>query len=330
VNLGLRAWSARKYDRKVTEEVNKSHGADSDAGRYNKSLMPADAASYKALTQHITAARERHYEQTLAWSDKGWRLLPIKNYQKYTDTVRKDQHTFDALLAAFVKDYPQLIVNARAKLNGMYDEEDYPANIAGRFGMSLDTNPVPESGDYRVELSQEEIDILTNGTQARVEAAFEEAQNDAIRRLYEVVEKMHTALSTVKTCSKCEGKGVTVESRKAQLKALEEQLTVAGKQDEIGKPVEVTCWICDGKGETETDFRDSLIGNVRDVTAVLENLNLKDDPKLEAIRRTTEKLAHRNDAQTLRDDTKKRSDAAAESQAILDKMKATFGSNLFG
>ncbi|CAM5998721.1 unnamed protein product [Sphagnum balticum] len=54
-SLRISSWSARKYDKRVTEETNRSHGADSDAGRYNKMLQPGDASSYKALTSHIAA-----------------------------------------------------------------------------------------------------------------------------------------------------------------------------------------------------------------------------------------------------------------------------------
>ena len=195
VNLGISAWSARKYDRKVTEETNRAHGADSDAGRYNKNLMPGDAASYKALTQHVAAARQRHYDQSLAWSDKGWRLLPIANYTKYTDTIRADQHLFDSLLDSFVADYPALRAQASVKLNGLFNDDDYPSNIRKRYDFTLEYSPVPQGGDFRVALSQEEIDAISARTEERVKAAFAEAQNDAVKRLYETLSKIHSRLS---------------------------------------------------------------------------------------------------------------------------------------
>src|ERR1700684_3758739 len=98
VNLSISSWAGTKYDRKVTAEVNASHGASSTAGRYNKSLMPDDAESYKALVKFIGKVRvDTHYAQTLPWSDTGWRLLPIKNYQAYTDAIRNAQHEFESL-----------------------------------------------------------------------------------------------------------------------------------------------------------------------------------------------------------------------------------------
>ena len=194
VHLKLEAWSARKYDRKVTQETNDAHGATADAGRYNKHLMPADAATYKALTQHIGALRLTNYAQTLPWSDEGWRLLPVKNYQNYTDTIRAGQHTFNRLLSEFVADYPALRAEAARRLNGMYSEDDYPSDLAGKYSITVEYAPVPAGSDFRVTLSQEEINVIAARTEERVKAAFESAQADAVRRLYDAVAKIQERL----------------------------------------------------------------------------------------------------------------------------------------
>lgn len=87
VNLTITSWTGRKYDKKVTDKLNKDHGATSDAGRYNKMLLPGDAASYAALTKHQSATRVKHYEQTLNWIKDGERLLPLANRTKYHDMI---------------------------------------------------------------------------------------------------------------------------------------------------------------------------------------------------------------------------------------------------
>lgn len=194
-SLRISSWSARKYDKKVTKETNDAHGADADAGRYNKMLLPGDASSYKALTSHIAATRVLHYEQTLAWSDDGWRLLPVANYTKYTDKLRTAKHTYDTLLGDFLADYPALQQAARIKLNGMYRDDDYPSNVAAKYGFGIEYSPVPSGGDFRVALSQSEIDIIATRTEARVKDAFDEAQRDAVKRLYDCVARIHDRLA---------------------------------------------------------------------------------------------------------------------------------------
>ena len=194
-SLRISSWSARKYDRKITAETNEAHGASSDAGRYNKMLLPGDASSYKALTSHIAGVRVLHYAQTLAWSDDGWRLLPVANYQRYTDKLREAKHTYDSLLADFLADYPQLQQAARIKLNGMYRDEDYPSDVAGKYDFAIEYSPVPSGGDFRVELSQAEIDVIATRTESRVKSAFEDAHRDAVKRLYDCVSRIHERLA---------------------------------------------------------------------------------------------------------------------------------------
>lgn len=195
-SLRISSWSARKYDKKVTKETNEAHGADSDAGRYNKMLLPGDASSYKALTSHIAATRVLHYAETLAWSDDGWRLLPVANYQKYTDKLRAAKHEYDSLLSDFLADYPALQQAARIKLNGMYKDEDYPPNVASKYGFAIEYSPVPSGGDFRVELSQAEIDVIATRTESRVKNGFEDAHRDAVQRLFKCVSNIHERLAS--------------------------------------------------------------------------------------------------------------------------------------
>ena len=271
VSLRISAWSARKYDRKVSQETAAAHNTTLDAGRYNKCLLPGDAPAYKSLTGHLADLRVKHYAQTLAWSDDGWRLLPVKNYQAYTDMVRAGFHTADSLLSDFVSDYPTMRIEAQRILNGMYQDTDYPSDIAGRYSWGVEYAPVPCGTDFRVTLAQEELTIIAARTEERVKQAFSEAQSDAVQRLYDTVSKIQAKLA--------DPSGI---------------------------------------------FRDTLIGNARELCDVLTRLNLADDPKLEALRRQTELLATTEPA-TLRDNPDVRVNVASEAQSILDAMVSTYG-----
>ena len=274
VSLRISAWSARKYDRKVSQETATAHGTTLDAGRYNKHLLPGDAPAYKALVSHIADLRVKHYAQTLAWSDDGWRLLPVKNYQAYTDMVRQGMHTADSLLADFCADYPAMKETARTILNGMFSEADYPQIIAAKYSWGIEFNPVPAGTDFRVTISAEEINAIAARTEERVKQAFSDAQADAVRRLAECVSRIHERLA-----------------------------------------------------QPDAIFRDSLIGNARELCDVLTRLNLSDDPKLETLRRETELLAATEPA-TLRDNADVRIDTATRAQSILDAMTATYGHSI--
>lgn len=289
VSLRISSWSARKFDKKVTREAAAAHGADESAGRYNKSLLPSTALidksakagkavtqtnSFKALTQHIAATRAWHYEQTLRWSDDGWQLLPIKNYQAYTDGIRERQHEFNRLLREFIADYPHLREAAKVILNGMFEQADYPTDIAARFSFGIEFAPVPSGTDFRVALAHDEIEAIASSTESRVKTAFAEAQQDAVKRLFETVEKIVARL-----------------------------------------------------GQPDAIFRDTLIGNARELCGVLGRLNIAEDANLERLRRETELLAA-SEPETIRNNDAVRVETAARAQSILDEMIGTYGKGL--
>lgn len=198
VSLRLSTWTARKYDKRISNQVAAEHGASMDAGRYNKMLIPGDALSYKAIMQLAGSIRTEHYQNTLAWSDEGWRLLPTANYMKYTEFTRKSKGEFSSLLEDFVQEYPMLRESARVRLNGMYRDEDYPAvsQVHGKFGFYLDFAPLPARGDFRVDLPSEEIRRIESECQSKVIDATKTAMDDCWQRLYTCVKHIQERLGT--------------------------------------------------------------------------------------------------------------------------------------
>jgi hypothetical protein len=79
----------------------------------------------------------------------------------------------------------------------MYRADDFPSvsDISSKFGFSVTYDPVPSGGDFRVELSQAEIDILATNCENRMKTAFEEAHRDAVKRLFDCVSRIHERLA---------------------------------------------------------------------------------------------------------------------------------------
>lgn len=117
----------------------------------------------------------------------------------------------------------------------------------------------------------------------------------------------------------------------AQIRAeIEEQVaeaTTAAVQDVYRRVADVTGRMVErlnayrpseGKGDkAEGAFRDTLVGNVRDLITILPALNITGDPMLTAMAEKLKPLAEHN-ASVLRDDPTARKNVAAEAQAILD------------
>lgn len=197
--LKISVWTARRFDKSITVEVNNRHGAAPDAGRYNKNLLGgAPADSYKAVTTAAGDLRTFHYAQTLAWSDEGSRLLPTTNWVPYSDGMRIRIATFESAVAAFVADYPALKAAAASALNGMYNPLDYPtpSEMPSKFAAVIKYAPVPCGDDFRLSLPEDEINAIRVATELNVQAAVADAMSDVWSRLADVVGRVEERLST--------------------------------------------------------------------------------------------------------------------------------------
>jgi len=196
--LSVTQWTARKLDRKVTNETNHAHGAAADAGRYNKALLAKDALS--ALQSIASAARTEHYAKTLPWLDNGARILPAALYQDYSESMRKAREAFETAVAEFLNDYPSFVADARLRLNGMWNAADYPdaSEIARKFSFSVALYPVPDAADFRVDVSASQAAAIRTGIEARAKEALETAMRDAWQRIADSVGHMASKLSEFK------------------------------------------------------------------------------------------------------------------------------------
>jgi hypothetical protein len=198
VQLNISQYTARKFDRKVSEEVAASHGTNISAGRYNKSLLPAnDALAH--VHQKTTLIRTEYYRNTLPWGIEGTQLLPSANYMDFMTEFRKHKAEWNGLVDTFINEYPALKVDARRSLGSMYKEEDYPeaSTIHRKFRMDLAVSPVPEA-DFRVTLGDGEIETLKAEVEQRVGEAAHVAMQEVWSRLYDRVKHIADKLGDPK------------------------------------------------------------------------------------------------------------------------------------
>lgn len=194
VSLNIQQWMGAKHDKKISQEVARAHNSDVNMGRYQKILVAKE--SLERLRQITSSARHEHYNRTLPWSDGGVRILSSKGYFDYAASMRAKQVLWDAAVADFIAGYQQMIVEARARLNGLFNEGDYPgiSKMRGKFSFAFNVLPMPTSQDFRVELGDEET--------ARVRSEIEQSLNDSLRvamsdvwgRIRDVVARMSERL----------------------------------------------------------------------------------------------------------------------------------------
>ena len=196
VSLNVRAYSARKEDKKISAEVALNHATTSDAGRYNKVLVAKTALD--PVTRAAGSLRTYHYENTLPWLDEGVRILPAANYQTYKTDMVGLRDNFDSAVRVFISTWPEIIADAKVRLNGMFNANDYPADISSRFGCSVRFMPISDSSDFRVAISDLERATLRSQISETLSAAQSVAMRDLWERVAVAVRAMASRLAAYK------------------------------------------------------------------------------------------------------------------------------------
>jgi hypothetical protein len=190
VQLSVRQWTARKLDKKVTDETNRRNNAAEDAGRYNKALLSKEALA--EIGKIEGAARTEHYKRTLPWKDDGTRILSSAGYLDYTAAMREYDRQFQSAVGAFLDSYESFKEDARVRLNGMFNPDDYPdASVIGsKFKFGVDVSPLPDAADFRVEIGEAQADAIRRQIEERAREALTLATRDVWSRIADAAGRM--------------------------------------------------------------------------------------------------------------------------------------------
>ncbi|GEP94487.1 DUF3150 domain-containing protein [Chitinophaga cymbidii] len=197
VNLTISQWCARKYDRKVSQKIEEAHNTR-NAGRFNKILIAEN--ELKEIQKIAGAARSFLYENTLPWGDNGDRLLPATNYFEFIAKYNDFKYQFHSAVDSFITQYPHLKEDARQRLNGMFQESDYPpiSDVRTKFAIQISFMTISDTTDFRLEIDQKEISVLKHQIETELNTRISQATRNIWVRIREAVGHMVEKLSEQK------------------------------------------------------------------------------------------------------------------------------------
>lgn len=198
VQVTICKWGAERHDRSASEEVEQKHQMQRGAGRYSKHLIAKHRLS--DVNAKAGLIRSTHYFNTLPWRDDGYRILPAMNYQFYMDKMGEVMAGFEQAKADFLRSYPLFMDEAQSALGTLFNAEDYPTvlEVEAKFSADISVMPLPDAGDFRVNLSAEETAWVQQDIQRRVDGAVQEAVRDVWGRCRDAVSRMVERLNAYK------------------------------------------------------------------------------------------------------------------------------------
>jgi len=191
--LNISRWGAKTYDKKATKAVEATYHTKHDVGRFHKEVI--DSKELKEIDKLCGEMRSIHYTNTLPWGDNGDRLLPITNYKIYKDGMDDLIEKFNVEVENFVNKYPQLKEEAAVRLNGLFDAKDYPEDIRPKFGIRINYTPIPIEDDVRLDLPDEDLNLIKESLTNNVTIKLEDALKDIWVRIEILLDKMVERLS---------------------------------------------------------------------------------------------------------------------------------------
>lgn len=193
VEMSLSVWTANKLDRGASDRVVTTEGAVHDAAQVRKNLM-AGTSKRKDIADYAANCRLWHNTRTLPWADRGARLLPTSMFMEYKQEANVRRDTFNAMVTDFLGHYPALVQVAYNYLGTLFDPADYPpvAHLQEKFNFRLVFSPVPASGDFRLDVAQEDLLQI----QQEYEVNFNSRVADAMREPWD---KLHSVLTHMST-----------------------------------------------------------------------------------------------------------------------------------
>ena len=195
VELSISLWTARKLDRKVSNDVDISNSTQTKAGNYHKNLLAGDD-SLSAIQKLAGMVRTYHTNITSPWNDSGQRLLPTAKFLEYKQEMARLEREYWNLVNNFLPLYNTKISASAFQLGALFNRDEYPEveQVEKKFGFYVRYTPLPEAGDFRVDVGNEAMAELKEEYDKLYASNLEKVTSDAWDRLNKILTQLSFGL----------------------------------------------------------------------------------------------------------------------------------------
>lgn len=198
VSLSISQWNNNRLDKQASVDVTTAAAARKGAARVHKTLLP-DCAEYAAVQSSINALRTYVVSATLPWADRGPRLLTTANYLQFHGTTQTMIGEIRQQVDHFVDHvYPQEVHKAAVGLGTLFNPSEYPSpeTVRSAYDIRLAYLPVPEVGDWRVDMGNEASAYLQEQYADHYRRALGDAMTSMLVEAHEGLARLVDRLGT--------------------------------------------------------------------------------------------------------------------------------------
>ena len=195
VELKISCWTGRKKDKSASATVTDQNYADKGTASVNKKLL-GNCDELTAIHKFVANSRNINYDVTMPWSDLGQRLLTMPVYFKHHPILTGLQTEFYRMSDTFCNNYTWEISRAQARLGDLFRREDYPTeeSIRSKFSFTISYIPLPDAGDFRIDIGNEQQQVLKDHYSEYYNKQLVSAMNDVWQRTYKALSNMSDRL----------------------------------------------------------------------------------------------------------------------------------------
>ena len=182
VDLSISKWTASKKDKQASADLADQNGAKRSMARAYKTLI--ESPKLEALNSLVSRIYDANFGMTMDWAAK-LRLLTTANYMKHVNMMTAFQQEFDKAVDDFIDEYRWAVTQQQVSLGSLFDPADYPSetDVRKKFGIRLAYTPVPDVGDFRVNIGTEASEVLRQHYEKVYAEAITTAMNSVIGRV---------------------------------------------------------------------------------------------------------------------------------------------------
>ncbi len=184
VKLTIKGWSGKSIDADMTNQSLALFNGRTGDGSFTKVLVHEDYM--RDLKKASTRARAIHDHHSLPWLSKGIDIITSKSYHDYVMAMAEPIEAFKKAKEEFCNPdhYSRVVEAQKSRLKTAWNILDYPTpdRIGSLFDISVGFFPFPDAKDWRLDLAEEEAELIRKETELSIKEAIYDASKDAINR----------------------------------------------------------------------------------------------------------------------------------------------------